>query len=109
MRRIAVLMLNAEDDQEGQARVAAFRQGLQALGWTEGKNLRIDWYWTAGDVERIGHQVARGTGRDADAGAELGGGGRWVTLMRRRRQNTTVEAPGTAPPAEVGGSQVGGR
>ena len=47
MRRIAVLMLNAEDDPEGQARVAAFRQGLQALGWTEGKNLRINWYWTA--------------------------------------------------------------
>src|SRR5262249_36670908 len=34
MRRIAVLMNNAEDDPEGQARAAAFRQGLQALGWT---------------------------------------------------------------------------
>ena len=53
MRRIAVLMNNAEDDPEGQARAAAFRQGLQALGWTEGKNLRIDWHWTAGDVGRI--------------------------------------------------------
>ena len=36
MRRIAVLMNNAEDDPEGQARPAACRQGLQALGWTEG-------------------------------------------------------------------------
>src|SRR6266581_7283182 len=53
MRRIAVLMNNAEDDPEGQTRAAAFRQGLHALGWTEGKNLRIDWYWTAGDVGRI--------------------------------------------------------
>ena len=44
MRRIAVLMNNAEDDPEGQARTVAFRQGLQALGWTEGKNLRIDWH-----------------------------------------------------------------
>src|SRR5262245_29461708 len=35
------------------SRAAAFRQGLQALGWTEGKNLRIDWYWTAGDVGRV--------------------------------------------------------
>ena len=41
VRRIAVLMNNAEDDPEGQARGAAFRQGLQALGWTDGKNLRI--------------------------------------------------------------------
>jgi putative tryptophan/tyrosine transport system substrate-binding protein len=58
MRRIAVLMNNAEDDPEGQARAAAFRQGLHALGWTEGKNLRIDWYWTAGDVGRIRSDVA---------------------------------------------------
>src|SRR5256884_9386531 len=58
MRQIAVLMNNAEDDPEGQARAAAFRQGLQALGWTEGKNLRIDWHWTAGDVGRIRGAVA---------------------------------------------------
>src|SRR5947209_20267353 len=57
MRRIAVLMNNAEDDPEGQARAAAFRQGLQALGWTEGKNLRIDWHWTAGDGGRIRSDV----------------------------------------------------
>jgi putative tryptophan/tyrosine transport system substrate-binding protein len=58
MRRIAVLMNNAEDDPEGQTRAAAFRQGLQALGWTEGKNLSIDWRWTAGDVGRIRSDVA---------------------------------------------------
>jgi ABC-type uncharacterized transport system substrate-binding protein len=46
-------MNNAEDDPEGLARAAAFRQGLQALGWTEGKNLSFDWRWTAGDVGRI--------------------------------------------------------
>jgi putative ABC transport system substrate-binding protein len=57
VRRIAVLMNNAEHDPEGQARVAAFRQGLQALGWTEGSNLRIDWYWTAGDIGRIRSDV----------------------------------------------------
>src|SRR5262245_705254 len=57
MRRIAVLMNNAEDDPEGQARAAAFRQGLEALGRTEGKNLRIDWYWTGGDVPRIRRDV----------------------------------------------------
>src|SRR5262249_26456247 len=53
MPHIAVLMNNAEDDPEGQARAEAFRQGLQALGWIEGKNLRIDRYWTAGDLVRI--------------------------------------------------------
>jgi len=66
MRRIAVLMNNAEDDPEGQARAAAFRQGLQALGWTEGKNLSIDWYWTAGDVGRIRSDVTQLAGDAPD-------------------------------------------
>ncbi len=66
MRRIAVLMNNAEDDPEGQARAAAFRQGLQALGWTEGKNLRIDWHWTAGDVGRIRSHVTELAGHPPD-------------------------------------------
>src|SRR2546423_3321756 len=66
MRRIAVLMNNAEDDPEGQARATAFRQGLQALGWIEGKNLRIDWYWTAGDVGRVRGDVTELAGHRPD-------------------------------------------
>jgi len=66
MRRIAVLMNNAEDDPEGQARAAAFREGLQALGWTEGKNLRIDWYWTAGDIGRVRGNVTQLSGDTPD-------------------------------------------
>jgi len=66
MRRIAVLMNNAEDDPEGEARAAAFRQGLQTLGWTEGKNLSIDWHWTAGDVGRIRGNVMEVAGHPPD-------------------------------------------
>ena len=47
--RIGVLMSTAEDDPEGQVRIAAFRQGLQKLGWTDSQNVRIDVRWTAGD------------------------------------------------------------
>ena len=43
MRRIGVLMTAAADDPEWQARVAAFLQGLQQLGWTVGRNVRIDY------------------------------------------------------------------
>jgi putative ABC transport system substrate-binding protein len=48
MRRIGVLMNLAADDSEAPARVAAFAQGLQELGWTVGRNVRIDYRWGAG-------------------------------------------------------------
>jgi putative ABC transport system substrate-binding protein len=54
MRRIGVLMAYAESDREGQARVGAFREGLQKLGLAEGRNIRIDYRWaTPDDVESI--------------------------------------------------------
>jgi putative tryptophan/tyrosine transport system substrate-binding protein len=51
IRRIGVLMGVAEDA-EGQVRVKALQQGLRELGWIEGRNLRIDYRWTAGDAKR---------------------------------------------------------
>ena len=51
MRRIGVLMNAAADDPEGQARIAAFHQGLQELGWTLGRNARIDARWGAVDAD----------------------------------------------------------
>ncbi len=52
-RRIGVLMNLAADDAEGQARIAAFLQGLQQLGWTDGGNVRLDYRWAAGDTGRF--------------------------------------------------------
>ena len=49
VRRIGVLMSLAADDREGQARLAAFLQGLQELGWIDGRNVRVDTRWGAGD------------------------------------------------------------
>jgi putative ABC transport system substrate-binding protein len=51
VRRLGVLM-NVADDPEGQARVATFQQALQQLGWTDGRNVRIDTRWGANDVDR---------------------------------------------------------
>ena len=53
VRRIGVLIYQAADDAEGQARLAAFTQALKQLGWSDGRNLRIDTRWaTAEDILR---------------------------------------------------------
>jgi putative ABC transport system substrate-binding protein len=52
VRRVAVLMGYAEDDPEAQFRLGAFRDALAALGWIEGRNLKSDVRWSAGDVSR---------------------------------------------------------
>ena len=54
VRRIGFLLgATEENDAESQARVAAFRQGLESLGWIEGRNIRIDYRFAAGDADRI--------------------------------------------------------
>ena len=53
MRRVGVLQATAENDPETQARTKAFRQGLAALGWTEGRDILIDYRYAAGDAARI--------------------------------------------------------
>jgi ABC-type uncharacterized transport system substrate-binding protein len=53
MRRIGVLMPGTADDAEYQARMAAFLQGLQQLGWSDGRNVRIDIRYAAGDANLI--------------------------------------------------------
>src|SRR5262249_17620788 len=55
--RIGVLF-GAADDQDTQARAAVFRNGLQQLGWSEGRNVRIDYRWGGGDADRIRRNVA---------------------------------------------------
>ena len=51
MRRIGVLSGPAADDQDSKVRLAAFRQRLQQLGWTDGRNVRIDYRFVAGKPE----------------------------------------------------------
>jgi putative ABC transport system substrate-binding protein len=68
VRRVGALMNLTADDLEASARVTALAQGLQQLGWTVGRNLRIDYRWGAIDADRapkdlghvgaIGHQTA---------------------------------------------------
>ena len=53
MRRIGVLMPGDENDPEEKRRVSAFTQALADLGWTDGRNVRMDLRWGGGDINRI--------------------------------------------------------
>ena len=54
VRRIGVLMGDfPENNPEARAAVAAFREGLQSLGWTQGRNIWIDTRWAAADIEAM--------------------------------------------------------
>src|SRR5580704_13291406 len=52
MRRIGVLMPFSQDDPEDRTRIAALREGLKQLGWTEGQNIRAEYRWYGGDADR---------------------------------------------------------
>ena len=58
MRRIGVLMALASDDPEGQARLAAFAQGLQQSGWIVGQNIRVDYRWSGGNADKMRKNAA---------------------------------------------------
>ena len=58
MRRIGVLMASAADDSENQARMAAFLQGLAQLGWTDGRNVRIDTRWATTNADDLRRHAA---------------------------------------------------
>ena len=58
MRRIVEFTLLNSDDPEAQARNAAFLQALQELGWTVGRNVRIDYRWGGGDPDQMRRYAA---------------------------------------------------
>ena len=57
-RRIGVLMASATDDSESQARIAGLVQGLQRLGWIDGRNVRIDTRWATTNADDIRRHAA---------------------------------------------------
>jgi putative ABC transport system substrate-binding protein len=58
MRRIGVLLASAADDAETQARIGAFLQGPQQLGWADGRNVRIDTRWATTNADDIRRHAA---------------------------------------------------
>jgi hypothetical protein len=88
VRRIGVLINFAPDDPAAQSRLTTFLQGLQQLGWTDGRNVRIDTRWGGGCADRF-VSVTDPVGNGPLVGAWAGGAapcetGRWINLDLRR-------------------------
>jgi hypothetical protein len=66
IKRLGVLSGYRADDPEMMDRIVVFRQAMQELGWSEGRNLQIDYRWAGADAARIGSYAAELTGAPPD-------------------------------------------
>ena len=101
-RRIGALMNRGVDDPEGQARLAALKQGLEQLGWSDGHNVRIDVRWGEDDAERMRKYAAELVALSPDvivAGGSLG-----VTSVQRATSTLPIVFAAVGDP--VGGGFV---
>src|SRR5262245_31208337 len=100
VRRIGVLMSLAADDKEGQARLAAFLQGLQELGWIDGRNVRFDTRWGAGDNERARKYIAELVALTPDV--ILASGGSLVAPLLQATRTVPIVFTQTPDPVRAG-------
>jgi putative tryptophan/tyrosine transport system substrate-binding protein len=100
MRRIGVLMNVAADDPEAQARNVAFLQGLHELGWTDGRDVRIDYRWAAGDADRLRRYAAELVALAPDV--VLASGTSTVGPLQRASGTVPIVFAGVADPIGAG-------
>ena len=100
IRRIGVLMSLAADDRQGQARLAAFVQGLRELGWTDGRNVRIDTRWAAGDADDVRKYAAELVAFAPDV--ILASGGTGVATLLQATRSVPIVFTQTPDPVGAG-------
>jgi len=97
MRRVGVLMTLTKNNAEGQARLNSLSQGLEALGWIQGRNLHIDARWPGDDLDRLRAEVADFANSKPDV--IVAGGSRTLLILQQQIQAIPivfVAAAGTA-------------
>jgi putative ABC transport system substrate-binding protein len=80
VRRIGVLMSGDENDPEEKARLSGFMQGLAELGWTDGRNMRMDVRWAAANAGFVASLPRSGGNITGFIGVEAAMGGKWLQL-----------------------------
>ena len=98
VRRVGVLMVGT-DDADSQGRVAAFRQGLQEVGWSEGRNLLITSRWGAGDNDSIRAAASDLVGLKPDV--LLVNGHRGLVALQQETPTIPIVFAGLADPVEL--------
>ena len=100
VRRIGALMSVAADDPEAPARVGAFSQGLAELGWTIGRNVRIDYRWYAGDADMARKYAVELVALAPDV--VLAAGTQGVTAIQQATRSVPIVFVGVADPVGAG-------
>jgi putative ABC transport system substrate-binding protein len=100
MRRIGVLMNFRPDASEGQARIAAFMQALQKLGWNEGDNIRTEIRWPGDDVELYRKYSEELVGLNPDV--ILGSASQSVAALQRITRSVPIVFANVADPVGAG-------
>jgi len=97
MRRIGVLMPYAKDNPEGQARTAAFLQELQKLGWTEGRNLQIEYRGDTDDLRKAATELVT-----SSPDVILGNGTPAVAALQQATRTVPIVFAQVADPVSAG-------
>src|SRR5215470_4951119 len=100
VRRVGVLIPLAMDDPEAKARIAAFQQGLEQLGWTDGRNVQIDTRWAGGDMESIRKHAAELVALSPDV--ILAAGGAAMTPLHQATRTVPIVFTQTPDPVGAG-------
>ena len=99
-RRVGILMNAAAEDSEGQSYVAAFQEGMQELGWSVGRNLRIDLRWGGNDADRWRRYADELVGHSPDV--IVAAGGVIVSLLQRVSRNVPIVFAQSIDPVGAG-------
>jgi putative ABC transport system substrate-binding protein len=100
VRRIGVLSVLTETDAEGQVRLQALKAGLEKLGWTDGRNVRIDTRWGGGDADRIRQYAAELVALAPDVIVAIGGAA--VGPLQQTTHTVPIVFTGTPDPVGAG-------
>src|SRR5262245_7668334 len=100
IRRVGVILINAETDPEGQARYSALREQLHKLGWAEGSNIRIETRWAAGNTDRMRAYASELIALPADV--LVGGSTPLLTIMQQLTRTIPIVFVQVADPISSG-------